>query len=372
MPISYTLAKNSSLTKLVEFVVFLLVKIVRLKNYLGKTEGSGTVIISLHKLGDSVFTIPSIREILKHWKNGVYLFCFEEAKPIFKMFFDEDMIIPFKHSDFYSNDRIAKRIVRKKLKDIDPCRIYDLTGSVRSATILMPSAANHIIGINESYFKSIYTDFTHKRTSPHIIDIYLDAISSIITHDRKSLKEFRSKVNVDGYLLIHPFAGWKAKEWNLNKFIDLAANLNKNFETILVTPPGMIAGDIANEILTAGIRLIETKNTDELLDVIKDCSLIISNDSGPVYMANIMGKPTFTIYGPTNPAFHIPYGKNHQFYQKTIQCSPHAGNKYCFTDAGRNGCPSFECMNLISTQELEKKLLEFIYSLGIKKKVFSE
>ena len=236
----------------------------------------------------------------------------------------------------------------------------------------MPSAANHIIGINESYFKSIYTEFTPKRTSPHIIDIYLDAISSIISHDRKSLKEFRSNINEDGYLLIHPFAGWKAKEWNLNKFINLAANLNKNFETILVTPPGMIAGDIATEILAAGIRLVETKNTDELLDVIKGCSLIISNDSGPVYMANIMGKPTFTIYGPTNPAFHIPYGKNHQFYQKIIKCSPDAGSKYCFTDAGRNGCPSFECMNMISIQELEKKLFEFIYSLGIKKKVFSE
>lgn len=372
MPISYTLAKNSLLTKLLEIIVFLIVKLVRLKRYFRQTECSGTVIITLHKLGDSVFTIPSIREILNYWKKDVYLFCFEETKPIFKMFFDEDLIIAFKHSDFYSNDRIAKRIVRKKLKAINPCRIYDLTGSVRSATILLPSTTNHIAGINESYFKSIYTEFTHKRTSPHIIDIYLDAISSIISQDRKSLKEFPSTINERGYLLIHPFAGWKAKEWNLNKFIELAINLNKNFVTILVTPPGEIVGDIANEIVYAGIQIVETKNTEELLDVIRGCSLIISNDSGPVYIANIMGKPTFTIYGPTNPIFHIPYGKNHQFYQRIIKCSPDAGSKYCFTDAGRNGCPSFECMNMISTQELEEKLMEFIYSLGIKQKEFSE
>ena len=89
-------------------------------------------------------------------------------------------------------------------------------------------------------------------------------------------------------------------------------------------------------------------------------NLIISNDSGPLYLANLLGKPTFTIYGPTNPEYSIPFGKNHDYIQKKIECSPEKNKQYCFTNAGRKGCPSFECMNKLTIDEVLKKLNEFL------------
>ena len=371
MHISYLIKKNKSLKYLLEIILFLLISFIRIMRNSASNKSTATAILSLHKLGDSVFTIPAIKEIMKNRGQDCYLFCFEETKPIFTLFFREESLITFKHSDFILDDRIAKSIVRKKLGEIKPSTIYDLTGSIRSASILFPYTGNCIIGTNENYFKTIYTDFIPKRTDPHLIDIYLDVISSTIP-GRENLKEFPIQTTRDGYLLIHPFAGWAAKEWNLTKFIKLAEHLNEHYEVIIVSPPNKINEDISEELKFLGIRLVETETTSELIEVINNCSMIISNDSGPVYIANIIGKPTFSIYGPTNPKFSVPYGQNHRYFRKVIKCSPGEGDQYCFTDAGRNGCPSIECMNLISLTEIEKKLIPFIEELNIKPKEISK
>ena len=97
------------------------------------------------------------------------------------------------------------------------------------------------------------------------------------------------------------------------------------------------------------------------------CSLLISNDSGPIYIANILNKPTFTIYGPTNPEFSLPYGKYHRMIQKKINCTPEPGKQYCYTKAGLY-CPAYECMNQLRFEEVKDSVLKFISEIGIKTK----
>lgn len=365
MPVSYFLARNKSVRNILGSILLLLVKSVRLKNYFFEAKGINIAIISLHKFGDSIFTIPSIREIQKFYGQGLFIICFQETKPIFQLFFKEEFIITVKHSDFYLTDRIAKSIVRKKLKETRPYKIYDLTGSIRSASILFPSAVKEIIGINEDYFKSIYSTFVPRRTTPHLMDVYLDVVKDITLDNFNELKEFPTYVDVNGYLLIQPFAGWPAKEWGLNKYIELAMRLNREYNVIIATQPEQIAPDIYAEIKFNGIDIIETEDINELMKVVRKCSIIISNDSGPIYIANILGKPTFTIYGPTNPRYSLPYGKNHRYSQKIIKCSPEPGSQYCFTDAGRNGCPSFECMNQLTVEEVYNQLKNFLIELNV-------
>jgi len=77
----------------------------------------------------------------------------------------------------------------------------------------------------------------------------------------------------------------------------------------------------------------------------------------------LLGKPTFTIYGPTNPKFSLPFGERHQFYQKILPCSADK-EMVCFTLGGIN-CPSYECLNLISVDEIENAAIKFISELGI-------
>ncbi|MEO8398798.1 MAG: glycosyltransferase family 9 protein [Ignavibacteriaceae bacterium] len=111
------------------------------------------------------------------------------------------------------------------------------------------------------------------------------------------------------------------------------------------------------------IHVIQTASIHELISEIKKCSIFISNDSGPLYLANLLNKPTFSIYGPTNPEYSLPFGKYHKFIQKKISCSPN-GAQYCFTHAGLY-CPSYECMHQLSVDEVGSSIKKYLIEIGL-------
>ncbi len=366
MKISVILTNNKALSEIVRILLSILIKIIRsLKKLFTQINSDSIVIIAFRKLGDSVFTIPAQREIYNSFCKDVYIFCFEESKPIFEYFFDSEFIIPFKHSDFYFNSRMVKGKIRKKLNKLNPQKIFDFTGSTISASLLINSNATDIIGINESYYEAIYTKYLPFRKLPHIMDMYLNIVQDEIPPYTDTIKKFDIKLNKDGYILIHPFAGWKAKEWNLKKFIELADQINQRYRIIIIAEQGRLNDEIKQDIFNLGIDIYESIDVYELIKIINGASIIISNDSGPLYIASMLGKPTFTIYGPTNPKYSLPYGKYHDFIQENLKCSPKDNAQYCFTNAGRRGCPAFECMNILSVHSVYVKVNSFINKFDI-------
>ncbi len=160
------------------------------------------------------------------------------------------------------------------------------------------------------------------------MDIYFDAISPLVDlTDRNELKKFSYSLNPKGKIIIHPFAAWREKLWNFKKFFELALRLQKKFEVNFISPPGKISNDIKNELFYAGCHIIETNSVDDLINQIKDCSLFIGNDSGPVNIANFLGRPTFTIYGATNPNYSISTERHQVYTQMKLTCSAQVDEK---------------------------------------------
>ncbi len=66
----------------------------------------------------------------------------------------------------------------------------------------------------------------------------------------------------------------------------------------------------------------ETKNVKQLCYLLGKARFVLSNDSGPVHMANAMDVPVLAFFGPETPKLYGPLGpKNHVFY-KNMPCSP--------------------------------------------------
>jgi ADP-heptose:LPS heptosyltransferase len=350
-------------------IVYLLIKTslsfyLNIFRYFSKLRGdfSGNVIIiALHKLGDAVFTIAAILEIQKNYNKKIIIFCYPEVVPIYKLGLNNVDFCEVEHRHFYFNDRYANRKARKLLEKTKPEIIFDLTGVMTSATLIFNSRAKEIIGMNREHFKSIYDYYSHRRSKPHLIDTYLDAVSSKIPiPDTSRLINLPRKTNPNGKILIHPFAGWKAKEWNLNKFIELAYRLKDEYKVCLILPDKKISNDIINVIESKGIPFVQTISIQDLVDKIRECSVFIGNDSGPVYIAAFLGKPTFTIYGPTNPDFSLMPGEHHTFMHKKLKCSPGKHKQYCFTNAGQSGCPAFLCMDLLELNVVYNNVYDFL------------
>lgn len=129
----------------------------------------------------------------------------------------------------------------------------------------------------------------------------------------------------------------------------------------LILPVGSIKPDIISSMEQDGTKMIFTENIKSLITEIKKCKLFISNDSGPLQIAALLGKPTFCIYGPTNPLFHIPFGNYHSSIKKHLKCSPEK-EKYCFTFGGRY-CPHYDCMKLISVDEVLEGILKLLKNI---------
>lgn len=336
---------------------------------LWKIENGSITIFSLHKLGDTVFTVPAIRIISNQYGNGnkINLVCFSENIPIYKCVFENINFIGLNRFDFFLGGRIADKKTRKMIKNLKSSTIFDLTG-VPAVSFLFNSRAKEIIGINRREFKMLYDVFVDTGVDKYSIDLYLSPIKKKFNVlDDKSFRQFPIKINRGNRILIHPFAAWESKEWNLRKYIELAKLLSNEYDCSIIIQPDSLSKDVADELERMGINYIISHNTSELMNEISKSALLIGNDSGAVYVSGLLGIPTLTIFGPTNPLFCNLGSSYHRTVQKIISCSPKEKEKWCFTNAGTIGCPSFECINLLTVEEVFSQLINMVENLSIKK-----
>lgn len=327
-----------------------------------KKGNNSIAIISFHKLGDSVFTIPTIEKIIGNTDHEISLFCMEDSVPLYNLVFGDSInYFSFTYQDFWFGGRISKSRIRECFKQRNASIIIDITGSPQSVSTIISNRADNIIGFNQRVFKSLYTIFNTIDDIKHISEIYAKAVKGFIEIDTDSLlKRFKIERKKTGAILIHPFAGWAAKEWGIQRFILLARKLNEIRATQFVIPVNSVAQDVKEEIDLSGIKIIETKTINELINNLKDAFLVIGNDSGIIYIANLLNIPTFTLFGPSNPSYHYVPSENSGFINEIIPCSPIDNNKLCFTNGGRDGCPANICMDRINPDVVYKRIKELV------------
>lgn len=196
--------------------------------------------------------------------------------------------------------------------------------------------------------------------------MYIDVVQKLFPlKDEEFNKEYPIQFDRLAPIVIYPYAGWSAKEWDLKKYVELSKLLNINYNCTFIDN-NLLPIPVIEELKRIGINIFKSSTINDLISILKCCSLIISNDYGPVYIANILNKPTFSIYGPTNPDYSLPYGKYHRMIQKKIHCSPGPNNQYCYTNAGLY-CPHHDCLNLITIDEVYHSLINFLKELSIKR-----
>jgi ADP-heptose:LPS heptosyltransferase len=342
-------------------ILYFLFFVIRQINKLFSLNDGNVVVIALHRLGDTVFTIPAVKKLAEQYGSKTIIVCFSASVPIYKLVFRDIEFCTVERSDFYFQERIAKNKVKQKLKALNPFLIFDLTGSMISAALIFNMKAKQIIGINGKAFKGIYDLHVKIREIPRLVDIYLDAISPVIQiPDEYELNNSSIAINPSGKILLHPFARLKEKEWGLRKFIVLAEKLNVDYDVNIVAQTNNIDFDIMQEIMNSKITVIQTNSSEDLIERIKECSLFIGNDSGPVNIANFLGKPTVTIYGSTNPAYTAPNSDHQIYFQKILECSASPNQKLCFAGGEIYNCPGIQCMNLLTVKEIYEYIIPFL------------
>lgn len=131
-----------------------------------------------------------------------------------------------------------------------------------------------------------------------------------------------------------------AKRWPAMHWAALADRLiERHGVTIVLTGSANerhIAEDICARMRHRPVMLTGETDIDGLLAVLARCDLVISGDSGPLHMAVALGRPTVSLYGPTDPAIYGPTprpGQRAIVLRRDLACSP------CYNLLATAECP---------------------------------
>jgi lipopolysaccharide heptosyltransferase II len=156
------------------------------------------------------------------------------------------------------------------------------------------------------------------------------------------------------WVALVPGARWENKRWPLEHFQELARQLPALAPDLRIA----ILGGKADEGLgraIAGVApercldLTGRTTLPEMIECLRLCSLVITNDTGPMHVAAALHRPIIALFGPTDPGNTGPYGQRENVIQLSdLDCLA------CDDDRCAGGQPGACLRNITPAMVLER------------------
>lgn len=221
--------------------------------------------------------------------------------------------------------------------------IIDLQALARSAAIGWLANGKTFVGLHD--WREIapgYYDISVPRPSPHAhaVDWYLETLRPLgvpvhfdfewMPKREPIAREVAALWGLNGRPLVAllPGARWENKRWPAAHFRSLVAELsvaNPRLRFVILGTEADVP--LASEITAAApqqcLDLTARTSLPQTVEVLRACSLVVTNDTGPMHMAAALRKPVVGLFGPTAPTRTGPYGQiDRALQRKNLPCVP--------------------------------------------------
>ena len=127
--------------------------------------------------------------------------------------------------------------------------------------------------------------------------------------------------------MLQPGARWPNKRWPAEYFAELVRLLAQTSPDARFTILGSaedrtLGGIIARVEPERCSNLCGQTSLPEMIEWIRLCDLMITNDTGPMHVASALGKPLVALFGPTEPRRTGPYRRLDSVLRIDLPCSP--------------------------------------------------
>ena len=144
-----------------------------------------------------------------------------------------------------------------------------------------------------------------------------------------------------------------AKQWPLQRFAATAEKVRMRLdcEWVLFGGPNEVEDGRMLQGMTGGscVNLVGGTTMAQLMPRLRECQLLLTNDTGTMHLADFLGVPTVAIFGSTDPVKTGPSGKGHRIMRHHVECSP------CFL----RECPiDFRCMHGVEVDDVVEVVIE--------------
>lgn len=315
-------------------------------------------------IGDSVLARPAIGSIADHFKGGeVWLSAADPVKDLFA--FDAGIagVLPLPPDKDVQSLQAAARRLKKESFETGIL----LTNSFGSALLFFLAGIPERWGYSTDGRKPFLTKAVRRRNpdSPrHQIHYYLDLVSklgvttrppelrlSVPPEEKERARRRLIDLGIDlrrPFVIFSPGASFgPAKRWPPSRFARLAVLFQERDDAAVLIIGSAGEADIASAIVSS----LEKKPTvltgqttlPQLASLISLASHFVTNDTGPMHLANALRVPLVAIFGPTDPAVTGPFERPAAVLKKDVPCWP----------CHYRSCPyDHRCMTKIEPEEV--------------------
>jgi heptosyltransferase III len=154
------------------------------------------------------------------------------------------------------------------------------------------------LGLPFTFFQALPTE----GAGVHATDFYLAQARTLAQCQSDGIPRIPCNISLEGpreeFAAIQPFSGSARKNWPLDKFRELARQLEAEIPVRWCVGP-------EDPPLEGGVRIDDLY---ELAGWLARAQLYVGNDSGITHLAAAVGTPVLALFGPTDPAVWAPRG----------------------------------------------------------------
>ena len=315
------------------------------------------LIRSSNWLGDAVMSVPAVRAI----KGGrpdvhVTIAAPDKIAAMWKLIPEVDAIIPLPEGSLLPVVRLLKQQMSFDVAILFP-------NSLRVAFESWLSGIPRSVGYRGHWRSWLVNQIVRKPRKPrppehHSLRFFRIARECGAETSNIEFPKLDQTSNIEHQTLIGLCPGAEygpAKRWLPERFAEAATKISTQSSAqwiLLGTKNDAAIGEqIAAAIGDHCVNRIGQTTLDQLIDELRRCSLLLTNDTGTMHLAALLGVPVVAVFGSTEPRLTGPLGNGHIILRHHVECSP------CF----HRECPiDFRCMKAISADEVADAVLSML------------
>jgi heptosyltransferase II len=300
-------------------------------------------------LGDSVISIPAVRAI-KRGRPDAHLTVLTPKKiaAVWRLVPEVDEVISLGKKSLWQ----ARKLIRAQL-GFDAGIVFP--NSFRVALELWLAGVPRRVGYAGHFRRWLLNQVVRQRERngppPHQAEHYLDLARSLGAE--AALGEIalarlsRAKAPATRIGLCPGAEYGPAKRWLPERFAAVAAATGGEWVLFGTAKDGAVGAEIAAALGERCLNLIGQTTLEQLIEELGKCRLLLTNDTGTMHLATLLGIPVVAVFGSTEPSLTGPLGSGNRVVRHQVECSP------CFL----RECPlDFRCMKAVSVEEVVKAI----------------
>ncbi|MFC2169355.1 lipopolysaccharide heptosyltransferase II [Acidobacteriota bacterium] len=294
-------------------------------------------------IGDSILALPAMYSLSKNYPEAqIWIAARSWVKNIFNWF-------DFIEGTIALPDQMHLKNLRKSAQDLKQFNFDTgvlFTNSFSSSLLFYMAKIPQRWGYATDSRRLLLTKgITVKKNRPasHQVHYYLSLLSSLglktyppelslplNQEEKRNTKNLLKTLNVNlknRLVLINPGAFYgSAKRWPATHYAMLANFLQErkkaNILLIGSKDERMLAESIAANMKEKPIIMTGKTSLTQLIGLIHYADLLITNDSGPMHIANALRIPVIALFGPTDPVLTGPFQEPFIVIKKESSCWP--------------------------------------------------